>query len=102
MIEVVLVFGLVNVVFEFVLLCMLAPRARLRVLGSDPACGALHFLMLGTNLAVHWGTVSGTMSSILAFCASLVTVSCAKRAFGVIKGRAYFPGWIRYDWKELT
>lgn len=102
MIEAVFIFGLLNVIFEFVVLCMLPPRTRLRVLGSDAWCGCLHFLALLANLAIHWGTLIGSMGAILAFCASLVTVAMAKRLFGVIKGRAYFPGWIRYDWRALA
>ena len=34
MIDAVFLFGALNVLFEFVLLCMLPPRLRLRLLGS--------------------------------------------------------------------
>lgn len=101
MVDAVLIFGLLNVLFEFVVLSMVAPRARLRVLGSDTGCVMLHISMLLLNLTIHWGTIIGTMSSILAFICSLLTVKLAKLAFGSIKGDIYRPGLVRYRAKEL-
>lgn len=101
MIDAVLLFGAMNIVFEFVLLCMLSPRIRCRVLGNESACVFLHFLMLGINLAVHWGTITGSMSSILAFCASLITVQIARKIFGTIDGKVYRPGLVRFRVEEL-
>ena len=37
MIDAVLLFGALNVLFEFVLLAMLTPRLRLRLLGNEAA-----------------------------------------------------------------
>ena len=37
MIEAVIFFGLINIVFEFVVLSMVPPRARLRLLGNKGA-----------------------------------------------------------------
>ena len=46
MIDAVLLFGALNVLFEFVLLCMMPPRLRLRLLGNEAASNALHVFFL--------------------------------------------------------
>jgi hypothetical protein len=103
MIEAVFVFGGLNVLFEFILLCLLAPRTRLRVLGSPPLCAALHVIVLGVNLFVHWGTLIGSMASILSFCASLMTVAIARLLFGTVQSnRHYRVGWLKYRPEELA
>lgn len=103
MIDVVVAFGLMNVIFELVLLSMITPRLRLRLLGSPAACGATHVIFLVLNLIVHWGTLIGTMSSILAFVCSIATIWVAQKLWGtVIDGRFYTTGLIRYSAKELT
>lgn len=100
-IEAVFVFGMMNVIFEFVMLCMLPPRTRLRVLGSDRR-SLLHVVFLLMNLMIHWGTLIGTMSGIAAFITSIVTVEFARRMFGyVVDDRYYHVGWIKYSVKEL-
>lgn len=102
MIDAVLMFGALNVLFEFVLLSMLAPRHRLRLLGSESASNALHFSFLLLNLVIHWGTLVGTMSGVLAFVASMVTVRVARVVYGCVKeGRYYHVGWVKYSIKEL-
>lgn len=102
MIDAVLLFGALNILFEFVLLCMISPRYRLRLLGSKSACVALHITFLVANLAIHWGTLIGTMSGVLAFVASLVTVAMAKLVFGfVVERRYYHVGWLKYSVEEL-
>lgn len=102
MIDAVLLFGAMNIVFEFVLLSMLSPRMRLRVLGSAGARNALHVAFLLLNLTIHWGTVVGTMSAVMAFISSLVTVKVAMRLFGYIEAdRYYHVGLIKYTHKEL-
>lgn len=102
MVGTVFAFGLMNVLFEYVLLCMLSPRMRLRLLGSEGAKRALHFGFLILNLTVHWGTLLGTMSAILSFICSIVTVRIASAMFGYIKGgRHYTTGWIKYSAAEL-
>ena len=53
MIDAVLLFGALNVLFEFVLLCMIAPRLRLRLLGNEAASNALHVFFLLANLIIH-------------------------------------------------
>ena len=98
MIDAVLLFGALNVLFEFVLLAMLTPRLRLRLLGNEAASNALHVFFLAANLIIHWGTLIGTMSGVLAFVSSIVTVNAARKLFGVItEGRYYHVGWIKYS-----
>lgn len=102
MIDAVLVFGLMNVLFEFVLLCMLGPRTRLRLLGNSSGKAMVHVAFLLLNLIIHWGTVVGTMSSIVAFICSLATVKGAELLFGQItEGRYYRVGLIKYSREEL-
>lgn len=102
MVEAVLLFGAMNVLFEFVLLSMLPPRMRLRVLGTPAWRNFLHVGFLSLNLTIHWGTVIGTMSAVMAFISSLVTVRVAQLLFGyVVDGRHYHVGWIKYGVEEL-
>ena len=102
MIDAVLLFGALNVLFEFVLLCMLPPRLRLRLLGSEAASNAMHIFFLVANLIIHWGTLIGTMSAVLAFVSSIVTVRIARAVFGSIaEGRYYRVGFIKYSVEEL-
>lgn len=101
MIDAVLVFGLLSIAFEVVVLVMMPPRIRLRVLGSDKLSALLHVSFLGFNLAVHWGSLIGTISGILAFVCSIATVSISRVVFGRIVGRVYKPGLIRYTVGEL-
>ena len=102
MIETVLAFGLIISLFEFVLISMIPPRTRLRILGNDSAKLCFHMGMLLINFAVHWGTAVGTMSATLAFICSLGVIWGAKKAFGFItQGRYYTIGFIRYNRDEL-
>jgi hypothetical protein len=84
MVEIVFVFGFLLAGFEFVVLSMIPPKYRLRMLGSKPLSNAIHATMLIVNLWVHWGTVTGTMSATLAVVASIVTVSIARLVYGTI------------------
>lgn len=103
MISAVLIFGLMNVVFEFILLSMVRPRTRLRILGNEAHCVALHFVCLALNLLIHWGTLIGTMSGIFSFICSIVTVMVARAVFGVIKeDRYYTRGLVGYAREELV
>ena len=102
MIDAVLLFGVMNVLFEFIVLSMVKPRVRLRLLGNDSACVVLHFACLAMNLLIHWGTLVGTMSGIFAFICSIGTVAFARFVFGYIEqGRYYTVGWVKYTREEL-
>lgn len=101
MIDAVILFGALNVLFELVLFGMLTPRTRLRVLGNERACTMIHFACLAMNLLIHWGTLIGTMSGIFSFVASIATVRLAKKLFGFIHGSSYHVGWLKYSVEEL-
>lgn len=102
MIEAVLLFGAITAIFEVVLLCMLRPRTRLRLLGSANSRSLLHISFLLANLIIHWGTLIGTMSAVLAFITSIATTAAAMRVFGYIEqGRWYTVGFIKYSVEEL-
>lgn len=101
MIDAVILFGALNVLFELVLFSMIAPRTRLRVLGNERACTSIHFACLAMNLLIHWGTLIGTMSGIFAFVASIVTVRLARKLFGFVRGQSYHVGWLKYSVEEL-
>lgn len=102
MVDAVFIFGALNVLFEFVLLAMLSPRVRLRALGSRAVTTALHFIVFALNLFIHYGTLIGTMSSILAFVCSLLTVAIARLVFGHIVGSTYTLGWVKYAPQEIA
>ena len=53
MIEAVIFFGLINIVFEFVVLSMVPPRARLRLLGNKGAQTFVHVVVMIFVLTVH-------------------------------------------------
>lgn len=102
MIDAVLIFGALNVAFEFILLGMIPPRRRLRLLGNSGACTVLHFSFLALNLIIHWGTLIGTMSGVFAFVASMFTVALAKRWYGyIVADRYYTVGVRKYALEEL-
>lgn len=102
MIDAVIVFGFINVLFEFVLLSMLPPRTRLRLLGSKNQQLYVHCLIFILVITVHWGTLIGTMSGFLSFILSMVTIRAAQALYGQIEGGRYYRlGWIKYSPSEL-
>lgn len=102
MIDAVLMFGFLNVLFEFILVSMITPRARLRLLGSERLSATMHVSFLIANLLIHWGTLIGTMAGILAFCSSIATLQVAKKLYGHIEGgRFYHVGWRKYCVEDL-
>ena len=103
MIAAVLLFGALNVLFEFVVLSMVPPRMRLRLLGNRNSQALIHIGVLLANLIIHWGTLIGTMSGILSFVCSIVTIRIAQFMFGQIKdGRYYTVGLVKYSKEELV
>jgi hypothetical protein len=48
-----------------------------------------------TVLAVHFGTFGGVMAATFAGLLTSVGTSLAKRAFGLIQGGHYYPGFVR-------
>lgn len=85
MLESVLVFVLLLSAFEFVLISSIAPRYRLRLLGSRALTQCAHFGMFGLNLWMHWGTVTGMMSATGAFVTSIFTFAIARLMYGEIR-----------------
>lgn len=102
MLEAVFVFGIMNVIFEFVLLGMVPPRTRLRVLGSEAKSNAVHVAFLLLNITIHWGTLIGTMSGIGAFLCSIATVRVARLLWGYVQDDTYHRGVIGYRVSELA
>lgn len=101
MIDAVIFFGLINVVFEFVVLSMVPPRIRLRVLGSKRQQTVLHVMIMILVLTVHWGTLIGTMSGFFSFILSMITVGIARLVFGYIENDQYHRRIIGYTVAEL-
>ena len=102
MIEAVIAFAVINVLGELTLISFVPPKYRLRLLGSHSGAAALHLSVLVINLVIHFGTVTGTMASMLSFVMSVVTVGIAKKLFGyVVDGRYYHVGWVKYAPSEL-
>ena len=61
MLSSVLFFGLLTAAVEFMLLYKFMPLNWLRNRGVQ---GVLHFGVAALNLAIHWGTIVGTMTAI--------------------------------------
>lgn len=102
MLETVIAFGFIISLFEFVLIAMIPPRTRLRILGSQGGKLAFHMGMLLINMAVHWGTAVGTMSATLAFVCSIGVTWIAAKVFGSIKDdRFYTVGLVKYSVAEI-
>ena len=101
MIDAVVFFGIINVLFEFVLLSMVPPRMRLRLLGNKQAQGIVHVAIMGFVLCVHWGTLIGTMSGFFSFILSIVTITLARLVFGFIENDVYHRRIIGYTKEEL-
>lgn len=101
MIEAVLLFGLITAAFETVLLLKLPPRWRLRLLGSPICVGILHALVIAINLAIHWGTMTGSMTAVVAGLTSFATVPLVRAYCGAIHSGIYLPGYKRYDLSSL-
>lgn len=101
MIDAVIFFGLINVVFEFVLLSMLPPRLRLRLLGHRGAQTTMHVVIMILVLTVHWGTLIGTMSGFFSFILSMVTVAVARLFYGYVQNGVYHRRIVGYNVKEL-
>jgi len=103
MLNTVIAFAVILMAFEFVLLCMVPPKLRLRLLGNEAAKVAVSMGMLLINLTVHWGTATGTMSATLSFVTSLLTLWIASKVFGkIVDDRYYTVGFIKYSAKEIT
>lgn len=103
MIEAVFTFAMLLAAFEFIVISMIPPVYRLRLLGSRRLRTTMHFVMLIANLIVHWGTVTGTMAATGAFVVSIATVGVARILYGEIHNDVRTRrGLISYTNEELT
>ena len=103
MIDAVLLFGAMNVLFEFIVLSMVPPKQRLRLLGNRNSQVLLHVICLSLNLLIHWGTLIGTMSGIFSFICSIGTVAIARFVFGYIEHDRYYKvGLVKYRREEVV
>ena len=102
MVETVVAFGLIISMFEFIIVGMIPPRTRLRMLGSKSQGLYFHIAMFSLNMILHWGTAVGTMSATLAFICSIGVIHCAKKLFGSITDDRYYTvGYIKYSVQEI-
>lgn len=95
-VEAVFVFAVITALFETVILMKIKPRTRVRILGSSFCVGMIHVAAFAVNLAVHYGTVTGSMTAITAALSSFVTVPLVRAYSGRIFRNQYFPGWAKY------
>lgn len=101
MLEAVLVFGIVSAIFEATILLKLPNRIKLRLLGSRMAVGFVHIIIILSNLFIHWGTMTGSMTAVVAGLASFIIIPLVRHYVGYIKNRRYYPGVKRYALAEL-
>ncbi len=101
MVETVLIFAALSAAFELVLVAKLPLRARLRLLGSPRLTICVHMFFIVCNLVIHFGTVTGSMTAIVAGLTSFLVMPLAKRVFGYICNKHYYPGIKRYSLMEV-
>ena len=77
MLEIVLWFGFITAIGEFILLKTLPRRLRAWLVG--PGQHLTHFGFAAFNLWIHWGTVTGTMTAVVAFIVSTVVCDFVRR-----------------------
>lgn len=74
MVEAVLTFAVLSAVFEGIVL-LKAPRGvRDWILRSKFGTGVAHASIFAANLSIHWGTITGSMTAIVAALASFAVV----------------------------
>ena len=86
--------GLMIFLGVLLLLIKLPRRWMLRALHHDLTIDLIVTVLV---LIVHWGTFSGLMAATVAGLLTSIATSTAKRLFGHIQGKRYFPGRIRRD-----
>lgn len=101
MVETILIFAVLSAIFEAVLLLKLPLRTRLRLLGGAGLVTCLHFAVVGANLWIHWGTIVGSMTAIVAGLMSFITVPIVRWYGGCIRRRVYIPGVKIYALEEV-
>lgn len=69
MLEAVIWFGIITAVGEWILLSYLNPKLRDFITG--PAAIFTHISFAALNLWIHWGTITGSMTAVVAFVVSV-------------------------------
>lgn len=83
MIEAVLTFGVISAVFELIVLLKLCSA---RVLNNKAFGIFVHITVFLINITVHYGTITGTMTAIVAALASFATLPIARLIVFHFKG----------------
>lgn len=94
MLQTVLIFAAVTAVFEFILLARATPRIRQYLLSHD---GILHAVVIGLNMFIHWGTITGSMTAVVAGLTSFLTVPIAQQLWGHFSDETWYPGVLQED-----
>lgn len=75
MLEAVLIFGVLSALFEAIILWKACPKW---LLVHAPVM--IHIVVIGVNLFIHYGTVTGTMTAIVAGLASFMVVPLMRKS----------------------
>lgn len=75
------IFAALNMICELIIIALVPPRWKLRVLGNDRAMIAVHMGMGLITARLHWGTVTGSGAAMMAFVISFPTLWIAKQVF---------------------
>lgn len=77
MLEAVIWFGIITAVGEYILLSYLSPKLAAFLTG--PAQLFTHVSFAALNLWIHWGTITGSMTAVVAFCVSWLVCKVYQR-----------------------
>lgn len=83
-------FAIIKMAAEMVVLGMIPPRYRLRILGSRTQCTVVHSIFGGTLFLMQAHSITGTMSGLMALVCSTVTILIARCVFSFIKYHEVF------------
>lgn len=86
----IVIFTVIKMAAEMLILGMIAPRFRLRILGSRAKTCILHVTFGGTLMLLQAHSILGTMSGLMAFVLSTVTVVIARNVFSYIQYHEVF------------
>jgi hypothetical protein len=76
MLEAVIWFGIITAVGEWIILSYLNPALRNFVTG--PGAFFTHTAFAALNLWIHWGTITGSMTAVVAFVVSTCVCKMAR------------------------
>ena len=97
------IFAALNMICELIIIALIPPRTKLRVLGNDKAMVAVHCTLGLITAYMHWGTVTGSGAAMIAFIISFPTLWIAKQVFfGYVRDNKYHRRIIGYTVQELA